>query len=92
MWEIPDELGMMSTWDLHDYITNKAEAQRIYNETGVWDKELAKANQALRDKYGIKEDNFTYNDLGKIRANIIFGQFLKYGLESDNKDFQRIAE
>lgn len=85
-WEIPEGVGMMSTRDLHDYVTYKLDADREFKETGVWNKKYSEGAQALRDKYGITEDEYSYGDLRHVRANIIFGDFLHYGLTSDNPE------
>lgn len=58
------------------------------NYSGQWnmvDKSYVEArNKALRDKYGLASDNINLNDLGRLGADLTYGDFLSYGLNSDD--------
>lgn len=51
--------------DIRQYLDNKAKAELEYKVTGQWNDQLRKENDALRDKYGMKDDIYTYEEVSE---------------------------
>lgn len=55
---------------LSDYLKNKEEAEKIFEKTGEWDKDIAERNKAIREQFGIKEDNFSHKDMKAVMDDL----------------------
>lgn len=80
--------NVFNNWDtglLDLYIGNKQK----WSDADVTPEErqkYEKTNAILRKLYGMEEDNFTHNDLGELKADILFGDFLDYGLNKEDRN------
>lgn len=78
--------------DFNTYVENKSKAEEIYKNTGKWDTGLLAQNEELRKKYNLKEDKFSYNDLGLYKFDkVIWGSFIDYGKKSEKEGFREKA-
>lgn len=73
-------------WDtglLDLYIGNKSKWE---NATPKERQKYETTNAILRQLYGLEEDNLTYNDLGELRSDLLFGDFIDYGLNKEDRN------
>lgn len=56
---------------------------RLKSQVPYTKEELESMNRDLRNFYGMTEDNYTYNDLGQLGADLLWGDFIKYGLDKE---------
>lgn len=86
------KVEQFADWDIEDldrYVHNKTIYHDLTtNPNSRYTKtieELMAENQALREKYNLTEDILDFNAAGQLGADIIWGDFIKYGLDKEDE-------